>query len=94
MAESFVFVGSASGSFDTDDGRKQEYCNMYVISTLGEARANYFPSGFKAEKLKCADPSVYKELQIGDEVELFFDSRQRVSYARTTGRIMDLKLTE
>lgn len=93
MAECFIFTGSASGSFTTEDGRQQEYCNMYVISPVGEARDNYVPSGFKAEKLKCSSPDVYKELVCGEEVELFFDSRQRVSYAKTTGRMMDLSFS-
>lgn len=93
MAEAFIFVGSANGSFTTEDGRQQEYCNMYVLSTFGETRDNYHPYGFKAEKLKCSSPTVYDDLDAGTEVELFFDSRQRVSYAKATGRMMDLSIT-
>ena len=86
MAEVFIFTGSASGTFDTDDGRKQAYCNMYVISALGEEREGYRPYGWKAEKLKCSDPSAYDGLVPGQEVELFFDSRNRVSICKATGR--------
>ena len=86
-APKYVFVGSAEGVFDTQDGRKQPYCNMYVLSELGGANENYHPSGFKAEKLKCVESDVFSGLFPGQEVELFFDSRSRVAYCKATGNV-------
>lgn len=86
-AEVFIFVGSASGTFDADNGQKMSFANMYVISPMGEAREGYNPSGFKSDKLKCSDPSAYAGLVPGQEIELFFDSRSRVAVCKPTGKL-------
>lgn len=80
MDNTFIFVGWARGQFDLDDGSKQAYYNMYVISPVSTfSSEDYEASGYKAEKLKCVSPAVWDGLTPGDHVQLFFDSRKRVA---------------
>ena len=79
----YVYVGNASGYF-TPQGRTEAvpYANMYVISPVSDYSSDdYEANGFKAEKKKCQDPSVWEGLEIGDRVKLFFDDRGRVIQA-------------
>lgn len=80
--QGYVFVGSAQGRFDaeTDGGtEKRPYYNMYVVSPVSTYESeDYQAYGFKAEKKKCVDPGVWKDLTPGDRVKLFFDDKKRV----------------
>lgn len=77
--EGYVFVGWASGQFDTEQGEKRPYYNMYVISPVSSYQsADYQASGYKAEKKRCSDPGVWKDLDPGSRVKLFFDDKGRV----------------
>lgn len=79
----YVFVGWACGRYE--DRRSQEmkpFANMFVISPSSDyVSDDYEAYGFKAEKKKCISPDVWKDLQIGDRVKLFFDDKQRVVMA-------------
>lgn len=80
----YVFVGWASGLFEPSDrpGQKIPYANMFVLSPSSDYVADdYEACGFKAEKLKCINSGVWRDLQIGDRVKLFFDDRKRVVMA-------------
>ncbi|MCD8017387.1 MAG: hypothetical protein LUE97_06285 [Oscillospiraceae bacterium] len=58
---------------------------MYVISPYSSEgnneRSNY---GYKAEKLKCIDTEVYKDLTPGDTIRVFFDQ-----YGRAVSTALD-----
>lgn len=77
--EGYVFLGWAAGQFQTEKGETKFYYNMYVISPVSSFQSeNYQASGYKAEKKKCLDAGVWKDLTPGDRVKLFFDDKQRV----------------
>lgn len=79
----YVFVGCASGQF-TPQGSSEPvaFANMYVLSPVSNfSSEDYEAQGFKAEKVKCLSPDVFKDLQIGDRVKLFFDDKRRVQLA-------------
>ena len=78
----YVYVGNAFGNFEADNGKSQPFANMYVISPVSSYESDdYHASGWKAEKLKAVDKSVWRDLQIGDRVKLFFDDKKRVVMA-------------
>lgn len=84
--EGYVFVGWASGTFDTDKGEKMPYHNMYVLSPVSSFQSEeYQAAGWKAEKKKCVSPDVWKDLAPGSRVKLFFDDRKRVVMAVLDG---------
>lgn len=78
----YVFVGWAEGQFKTEDGRMMPYANMFVISPVSTYESeDYKAFGLKAEKKKCLSPNVWKDLEIGSRVRLFFDDKRRVVMA-------------
>lgn len=82
----YIFVGCAHGRFDAQDNNggtvKKDYANMYVLSLVSDyCSEDYHAYGFKAEKKSCVSPDVWKDLQIGDRVRLFFDDKKRVVMA-------------
>ena len=84
--QGYVFVGWAEGQFKTEDGRMMPYANMFVLSPVSTYEsAEYKAFGMKAEKKKCLSPEVWKGLEIGSRVKLFFDDKQRVVMAALDG---------
>ena len=82
----YVFLGWAAGQFVRNDGTKQPYYNMFVISPVSTyVSDDYEASGFKAEKKKCISSDVWEGLNPGDKVRLFFDDKQRVTMAALEG---------
>ena len=80
--QGYVFMGCALGNFDTENGQKRDYFQMFVISPVSDFKSeNYSAFGFKAEKKRCVSPDVWKGLQPGDRVKLFFDDKNRVVMA-------------
>ncbi len=80
--DGYVFVGWASGQFETETGEKRPYYTMYVISPVSSYQSeDYQAAGFKAEKKRCSDPGVWKDLDPGTRVKLFFDDKGRVVMA-------------
>ena len=78
----YVYVGNAYGNFTNESGQTQPYANMYCVSPVSTYESDdYHATGWKAEKLKAVDKSVWKDLQIGDRVKLFFDDKKRVVMA-------------
>ena len=52
---------------------------MYVLSPVSTYQSeDYEASGYKAEKKKCLSEEVWKDLNPGDKVRLFFDDKKRV----------------
>ena len=79
----YIYVGNAAGSF-TPRGSSSPvpFANMYVLSPVSDYSSDEYQAyGFKAEKKKCLDETVWEGLQIGDRVKLFFDDRGRVIQA-------------
>ncbi len=77
--QGYVFLGWASGMFETKDGRKLPYHNMFVFSPVSTYESeDYKASGFKAEKKKCVSPDVWTGLEPGSKVKLFFDDKGRI----------------
>ena len=81
--QGYTYVGNAQGFFQPDGGgEKMAYFNMYVISPVSSfSSEDYAGHGFKAEKFKCTSAEVWANLQIGEQVNLFFDNRKRVQMA-------------
>lgn len=78
--DEYIFCGWARGRFTTDDGGEQLYYNMYVVSAVSDyVSDDYSAFGYKAEKMKCVSDSVWAGLNPGDKIQLFFDSRKRVT---------------
>ena len=77
--QGYVFVGWAAGMFQAENGEQRPYANMYVLSPVSTYSSDlYESSGFKAEKKKCFRADVWKGLEFGDHVKLFFDDKGRV----------------
>lgn len=78
----YVFLGWASGRFENQKGEKTPYHNIYVLSPVSSYESeDYQAFGFKAEKKKCVSQSVWKDLEPGNRVRLFFDDKGRVVMA-------------
>lgn len=80
--EGYVFLGWASGTFETEKGVKMPYHNMYVVSPVSSyVSEDYQASGMNAEKKKCISADVWQDLEPGNRVKLFFDDKKRVVMA-------------
>lgn len=78
----YVFVGWAAGRFENKEKEKTPYSNMFVLSPASTYESEDFKAfGLKAEKKKCLSSEVWKDLEIGSRVRLFFDDKQRVILA-------------
>lgn len=84
--QGYVFLGCAQGRFETENGQKREYFNMFVLSPVSTySSEDYRAFGFKAEKKKCLTAGVWQGLNPGDKVKLFFDDKGRVIGAALDG---------
>ena len=80
--QGYVYVGHAQGNMVTEKGEKRAYFQIFVISPVSTYQSeDYQATGFKAEKLRCASSDVWKDLDPGTRVKLFFDDKQRVVMA-------------
>ena len=81
--EGYVYVGNARGNIvDEQKGEKRPYYQMFVLSPVSTYHSeDYEASGFKAEKKKCLSADVWKDLEPGSRVKLFFDDKGRVVMA-------------
>lgn len=81
--EGYVYVGNARGNIvDEQKGEKRPYYQMFVLSPVSTYHSeDYEASGFKAEKKKCLNADVWKDLEFGSRVKLFFDDKGRVVMA-------------
>ena len=91
----YIFVGHAEGQFEVMDGpnkgKKQAYSHMFAITPVSDFEsADYHAKGFKAEKLKCVSPSVWKDLTPGELCNLYFDDKKVVVLASSVGQMIDL----
>lgn len=79
----YVFVGCAHGQFIPEgSSTPRAFANMFVLSPVSDFESDdYQAQGFKAEKKKCIDASVFEGLEPGDRCKLFFDDRGRVIMA-------------
>lgn len=72
----YVFVGWAAGLFENERHEKMPYANMFVLSPVSSYESeDYKAFGMKAEKKKCLSSDVWKDLEIGSRVKLFFDDK-------------------
>ena len=79
--EEKVFVGYNFGQFQNDEGRMQDYCNVFMLEDFGGQESNdYHFAGQKAMKYGCVSPDVFKDIKVGMKVRCFFDSKKKVSY--------------
>ena len=94
--QGYVYVGHAQGNSDRErkvDERtvvieKQPYYNIYVLQPVSSyVSENYSAVGFKAEKLKCVSADVWRDIQIGEQVQLFFDDKKRVQMAASVAAL-------
>lgn len=85
--EVFTIVGYQYGSFELKDGPHkgdmQAYASLFAVQPIeGEDNDKYHYCGSKALKFRCADACVLHDIQPGMNVNLFFDSKDRVSFIR------------
>lgn len=79
--EEKTFVGYGYGRFQNDEGRMQDYCNVFVLEDFsGQESGDYHFGGQKAVKYGCVSPDVFAGIEPGSRVRCFFDSRKKVSY--------------
>lgn len=79
--EEKIFVGYNFGRFENGDGDMQDYCNVFVLEPFnGTENKDYHFAGQKAVKYGCISPDVWKGIEIGAKVRMFFDSKKKVSY--------------
>lgn len=91
----YIYVGCAEGRFEIQDGpdkgKMRDYANMFVISPVSDYRSDdYQATGFKAEKLSCLSPEVWKDLTPGEKCTLYFNDKKQVALASSLGEIIDL----
>lgn len=92
----FIYVGNAVGNTTIEDGErkgeKRPYVNMYVLSPVSTYTSDdYKAFGFKAEKMKCISPDVWKDLTLGELCQLYFDDKKRVALASSLGSQISLE---
>ena len=84
--QGYVFLGWAAGRFETQQGDKRQYFNMFVLSPVSTySSEDYEAFGLKAEKKKCLTADVWQGFNPGDKVKLFFDDKNRVVLAALDG---------
>ncbi len=80
--DGYVYIGNAQGVFENERGQQYPFFNIFVVCPVSSYQSeNYQASGLKADKKKCVSPEVWRDLEIGDRVRLFFDDRNRVIQA-------------
>jgi len=81
--QGYTFLGCAQGNItDEDTGEKRPYYQMFAATPVSSFKSeDYSAYGFKAEKLRCLNADVWKGLESGDRVKLFFDDKKRVIMA-------------
>ena len=78
----YTYMGCAQGRFETRDGTKRPYYNIYVVCPVSTySSEDYQAFGYKAEKKSCTSADVWNGLVPGDRVRLYFDDKQRVMMA-------------
>ena len=88
----YIFVGSAEGRFENEKHEMQNYANIYVISPVSTYESeDYHAKGFKAEKLKCISPDVWKDLTPGELCQLYFTDKKAVALATSLGDMIPLE---
>ena len=92
----YIFVGCAQGQFEIQDGpnrgKKQPYANMFVLTPVSDyVSDDYRAEGFKAEKLSCTSPDVWKDLSLGELCSLYFDPKGKVVLAASKGNCISLE---
>lgn len=79
--EEKVFVGYGYGRFETNDGKLQDYCNVFMLEDFnGSENNDYHFGGQKAVKYRCLNPDVFKGISFGARVQCYFDSKNRISF--------------
>ena len=77
----YTFCGYKYGKFTADSGELVPYCNIFCLSKIeGKESQDFRFGGFQAEKFKCANPDVFKDVEPQDKVILYFNQ-----YGRVTG---------
>lgn len=85
--EVFSVVGYQYGQFEEKDGpnkgNMKSYVNLFVLQDMsGEQSDKYHFCGAKALKVPCTDPGVLSDVKLGSHVNLYFDSKKRVTFVR------------
>ncbi|MGN0965272.1 MAG: hypothetical protein ACI4O6_07940 [Dysosmobacter sp.] len=88
----YIFVGCAEGQFEDENHEKRAYANMYVLTPVSTyASDDYRAQGFKAEKLKCISPAVWKDLIPGVFCTLYFNDKKTVMLAQPLDHMISLE---
>lgn len=76
-AGQYVYLGNQEGTFVAEDGRSVPYRNIFVFNEQSNS-SNRSIVGYVSQKLKVSSPDVWKGLEIGQVVYLYFDQYGRV----------------
>lgn len=87
----YVYVGHAQGRMDQErkDPKtgevvtvKAPYYQMFILQPVSDYTSeDYQAFGFKAEKIRCVSADVWKDLTVGEQVNIFFDDKKRAQMA-------------
>ncbi|MCI2056874.1 MAG: hypothetical protein LKJ86_06980 [Oscillibacter sp.] len=79
--EEKTYVGFNFGRFENDDGKMQDYCNVFMLEDFNGTESNdYHFGGQKAVKYGCLSPDLFKDIQPGTRVQCYFNGKNKVSY--------------
>lgn len=84
--EIYTVVGMSYGSFeDKQTGNGVFYAQLFVTAPFKAAKAgsDYHTKGDKCFVMKCVSPDVFANVEVGDEVQLFFNQYGKVSHIAT-----------
>jgi hypothetical protein len=100
----YIYVGNAHGRFEDTDRRGnplanedgtpkfKDFANMFVVTPCSTYESDDFhASGYKAEKLGCVSPDVWKDLNPGELVNLYFTDKKKVALATSLGDCISLE---
>lgn len=76
----YTYLGEAYGFFQTQQGERREYVNLYVAQPVSDFKSeDYSATGWKAEKKSCISRDILSQgFKPGERIKLFFDDRKRV----------------
>lgn len=82
MEDIYTVVGMSHGSFtDQTTNKEIRYAKLFATAAFTDARegSDYHTKGEKAFSFSCVAPDVFANIEVGDEVELYFNQYKKVA---------------
>lgn len=78
--EEMIYLGAQWGSFEGRDGRKVQYCHVFVSMYFEDSgNPDYHHVGRKADKLKLDNPGMVQDLESGKKYRFYFNQKGKVT---------------